>query len=154
MIAMPRSAREAGRLAAMIAAVLTNLAGCGGGSGAPPVVTVHEVKGQVLLADGKPLGGGRIYFVPKDGTTTSEGVIGADGTFSLTTGNSGSGAPPGEYKVRIEPDDPSLLAIHKGRPGSQAKKLPFPKKYLDEDSSELTAKVEPKANALEPFRLK
>jgi hypothetical protein len=32
--------------------------------------------------------------------------------------------------------------------------LPFPAKYLDEDSSQLIAKVEPKANKLEPFRLR
>ena len=50
------------------------------------------------------LSGGWIYFVRKAGDlpVTPSGVIGPDGTFSLVTGGSGEGAPPGEYKVRIE----------------------------------------------------
>jgi hypothetical protein len=130
---------------------LAGVAGCGAASDAPPVVAVYEVKGKVLRADGKPLGGGRVYFVHADGATTSEGKISPDGTFSLSTGNSGEGAPPGDYKVRIEPEDVSLLAAN--RPGTR-KKLPFSPKYFDEDSSGLTARVEPGANRLEPFRLK
>jgi hypothetical protein len=126
--------------------------GCGNDSGAPPVVTVYEVKGRVLLADGKPLSGGRVYFVPDDRAITSDGKIGPDGTFSLSTGNSGEGAPPGRYRVRVEPDDPSLLAPR--QPSARGKKLPFPPRFLDEDSSGLTARVEPWVNQLEPFRLR
>jgi hypothetical protein len=132
---------------------LAGVAGCGA-SDAPPVVTVYEVKGAVLKADGKPLTGGRVYFVPNDGALTPEGTIGPDGTFSLATGRSGDGAPPGEYRVRVEPDGPSLVAAATGRNPAKGKKLPFPPKYLDEDSSGLTARVEPRANLLEPFRLR
>ena len=78
------------------------LAGCGH-SDSLPATQVYEVKGKVLLADGKPLSGGWIYFVPKgDLPITPSGEIGSDGTFSLVTGGSGEGAPAGEYKVRIE----------------------------------------------------
>ena len=133
-------------------ATLAGIVGCGGGgSGAPATVKVYEVKGTVLLADGKPLGGGHVYFVPRDGAMTPDGRIGPDGTFSLSTGRSGEGAPPGDCKVRIEPEDKRLLAI--ASPTAR-RKLPFSPKYLDEDSSGLTATVEPKANQLEPFRLK
>ena len=84
-------------------AVCAGLAGCGK-SDSLPVLEVYDVKGKVLLADGKPLDGGSIYFVSKAGDlpVTPSGVIGPDGTFSLVTGGSGDGAPPGEYKVRIE----------------------------------------------------
>jgi hypothetical protein len=132
-------------------AVVAGVAGCGDGSGAP-VVAVYEVRGQVLRADGKPLGGGHIDFVSRDGAMTSEGVIGRDGTFSLATGPSGEGAPPGDYKVRVLPDDPSLLTPRRGP--ARGKKLPFHPRYLDEDTSGLTARVEPRANLLEPFRLR
>ena len=93
---------------------------------------MYEVKGKVLLADGKPLGGGWIYFVPKgDLPVTPSGVIGPDGTFSLVTGGSGDGAPPGEYKVRIEAPQ-FQQAVAKTR-----KKPVVPAKYNDEDSSGL-----------------
>jgi hypothetical protein len=144
-----RMALDVGSAVSMVLAA--GLSGCGQ-SEAPPIVSVYEVKGKVLLAGGKPLSGGHVYFVPKDGATTSDAKIGPDGTFSLTTGNSGEGAPPGEYKVRIEPDDPTLLAI--GGPTKRGKRLPFPARYLDEDGSGLTAKVEPKNNQLDPFVLK
>jgi hypothetical protein len=128
------------------------LAGCGDRAGAPQRVTVYEVKGTVLLADGKPLKGGHIYFVPQDGALTSEGKIGPDGIFSLVTGNSGDGAPSGDFKVRIEPEDPSLLPGP--TPSARTRRLPFPQKYLDEDSSGLKVTVKAEANRLEPFRLK
>ena len=138
--------------ACMMFGLLVGAAGCADSSGAPPRVTVYEVQGRVLLADGRPLSGGRVYFVSKEGAMSSEGTVAADGTFSLSTGQSGAGAPVGDYKVRIEPADTSVLP---GRASSKrGKMLPFPAKYLDEDSSQLIAKVEPKANQLEPFRLK
>jgi hypothetical protein len=133
-------------------AVVAGIAGCSSSSGAPPSVKVYEVKGKVLLPNDKPLNGGHIYFVPKDGAMTSEGKISPDGSFSLSTGNSGEGAPPGEFRVRVEPDDPALLAAN--RPGRAGKTLPFPARYLDEDTSGLVFTLKPQANQLEPIRLK
>jgi hypothetical protein len=106
------------------------------------------VKGKVLLADGKALSGGWIYFVSKQGDlpVTPSGVIGPDGTFSLVTGGSGQGAPPGEYKVRIEA--PQLQTARKTR------KTQFPLRYNDEDSSGLVITVRAETNQLEPIRLK
>jgi hypothetical protein len=112
--------------------LLAGVAGCGDNSGAPPKLTVYEVKGKVLLADGKPLEGGHVYFVHANGATTSEGKTGADGSFALSTGGSGAGAPVGDYRVRVEPSDPSLLAPSApGRRGAaKGKKLPFDSRYL------------------------
>jgi hypothetical protein len=133
-------------LSGLIVAVGAGLAGCRG-SDSLPAFQVYEVKGQVLLADGKPLRGGWISFVPKgDLPITPSGEIGSDGTFSLVTGGSGEGAPPGEYKVRIEA--PQLPAAPKRR------KPPFPTKYTDEDSSGLQITVRAETNQLQPIRLK
>lgn len=131
--------------------LLAVLGGCGS-SDAPPVVSVYEVEGRILLSDSKPLPGGSIYFVPWDGTVIPQGKIGSDGSFSLETGRSGRGAPPGEYRVRIEPDDPSLLPGK--RPAVPGKKLPFPSKYLDEDTSGLRVTVKTEPNRLAPLLLK
>jgi hypothetical protein len=134
-------------LSRFIVAVCAGLAGCRN-SDSLPVFKVYDVKGKVLLADGKALSGGWIYFVSKHGDLpiTPSGVIGPDGTFSLVTGGSGEGAPPGEYKVRIEA--PPLKTDRKTR------KLRFPLRYNDEDSSGLVIKVRADTNQLEPICLK
>jgi hypothetical protein len=130
----------------LLVAVWTSVTGCSN-SQALPVLTVYEVKGKVLLADGKPLADGSIYFVPKgDLTVTPSGTIGTDGTFSVVTGGSGKGAPAGEYKIRVE--SPRYQATQK------AKKPLYPFKYTDEDSSGIVITVKPEANQLEPLVLK
>jgi hypothetical protein len=135
------------RLLALVIGVSVGLGGCNGRSDSLPVLKVYEVKGKVLLADGKPLTNGSVYFVPKgELTITPNATIGTDGTFSVVTGGSGEGAPPGEYKVRIEAA---------GAQASQkSKKALFPFKYTDEDSSGLVVTVRPESNQLEPFQLK
>jgi hypothetical protein len=130
----------------LLAALLAGLAGCSNQDKLPSL-TVYQVTGKVLLADGKPLTGGWVYFVPKsDLSVTPSAQIGSDGTFSLDTGGSGSGAPPGEYKVRIEAPQ-----FHVDR---NPKKSIFPFKYTDEDSSGLVVTVRAEPNQLEPFRLR
>jgi hypothetical protein len=122
------------------------LAGCGGSglySG-----KLYPVTGRVLLANGQPLNGGSVRFIPKQNGLPATGKIGGDGTFFLTT-KTREGAAPGEYKVRIEPS-PEMLSP-KGRP---VKKLPFPAKYRNyEGDTGLTATVEAGPTRLEPFRL-
>lgn len=130
------------------------LSGCGVSDPAPPVVKVYPVKGKVLLADGSPLKEGHIWFVPtKDSVLNSYGEISADGSFTLNTGTSGEGAPPGEFKVRIEPAAPAAPRLRSGN-RRDAKRLPFPEKYTDEDASQIIVTVRAGANELDPFRLK
>lgn len=135
------------RLNRLIVAACAGLAGCAR-SDALPALQVYEVRGKVLLADGKPLSGGSIYFVSKAGDlpVTPAGKIGPDGTFSLVTGGSGEGAPAGSYKVRIEA--PSVARVGK------AAKSPFNERYNDEDSSGVEIVVRAESNQLEPIRLK
>ena len=137
--------RRAGTLMTVAVAAL---AGCRG-SDSLPAYQVYQVDGKVLLADGMPLNGGWIYFVPKgDLPVTPSGEIGTDGTFSLATGGSGDGAPPGDYKVRVE--SPQLQQAA----GKSRKKLAFPTKYTDEDSSGLVVTVRAESNHLDPILLK
>jgi hypothetical protein len=128
------------------ALALLGLAGCGGPG--PYTGSLYPVKGQVLLADGKPLAGGAVQFIPTRGGLPASGKIEADGTFSLKS-KSRDGAAPGEYRVRIEPSS-ELLA----RKGRAAPKLPFASKYREYDGNTgLTATVKAGETQLEPFRL-
>ncbi|MGP0064495.1 MAG: hypothetical protein ACLQGP_12970 [Isosphaeraceae bacterium] len=124
------------------------VAGCGH-SDKLPALQVYEVKGKVLLADGKPLSSGWISFVPKgDLPVTPSAAIEPDGSFSIVTGGSGDGAPPGEYKVRVEAPQPL-------QPGQRHRGKPlFPSKYNDEDSSGLVIAVRAGSNQLTPIVLK
>lgn len=88
---------------------LVALAGCG--ESRPPVGPIFAVKGKVLLADGKPLKGGHIFFERSDGLSTSYGEIGADGEFSLRTGSEGEGAPPGTTRSGSSRERPRLPRV-------------------------------------------
>src|SRR6516164_4282354 len=99
------------RWAILCALGLTALAGCGGVRRAP-------VAGTVTL-DGKPLDGAVITFSPDaaKGNTASISCSGLvkEGRYELqTTGttraDSGSGAPPGWYKVTLKPQPKPLIA--------------------------------------------
>ena len=133
-------------LAGLAVAAGLGVTGCGHSDGLPSL-QVYEVKGKVLLSDGKPLTTGYVYFVPKNGDLplTPSGEIGPDGTFSVVTGGSGVGAPAGEYKLRIEA--PPVRTSKKQKPL-------VPQKYTDEDSSNLIVTVRAEPNQLEPIRLK
>lgn len=129
--------------------VCVGVAGCGTGDG-DKGVKVYPVTGKVILPDGKPLESGRIVFVSKDGKNAI-GTLTADGSFTLSSGVSGEGAPPGEYKVKLEPDETKLKRLPKSaKPGSG---LPFPGKYMDEETSQLTATIKAEDNKLQPFKL-
>jgi hypothetical protein len=124
-----------------------SLLGCRGPG--PYSGSLYPVKGQVLLADGKPLTGGTVQFIPKEGGLPASGKIEADGTFSLKSPKSREGAAPGEYKVRIEPS--SEMLAKKGR---TAPKLPFASKYREYDGETgLIATITSGPNRLQPFRL-
>jgi hypothetical protein len=117
--------------------------GCGGYTSSAPT---YEVRGKVLLANGKTLSAGRVTFVAADGLLPqASGEIQPDGDFVLTTRNAGDGAAPGKYKVRIEPAESK-------KPGR--KRPSFPVKYVDEDSSGLAVTVRAEPNQLAPFTLK
>jgi hypothetical protein len=117
--------------------VVLALAGCGVGNGSPfGSLTRYGAKGKVLLADGKPLTTGRIVFLSDAPSASAAADIGGDGTFEFK-GESGDGLPAATYKVHIT-RGPAESASN-GRSG--AVKPAFASKYLDEDTSGLTATV-------------
>jgi hypothetical protein len=120
------------------------LAGCQGSE----ALGTYEVKGRVLLANGKPLKAGRVTFVAADGSRPpASGEIGSDGQFRLSTRDPGDGAIPGLYKVRIEPASGKAQARRASRPN-------FPLRYIDEDTSGLAVTVRAASNQLEPITLR
>jgi hypothetical protein len=134
------------RVATLPLVFVLSCVGCGTGQYTGPV---YPVKGQVLLANGKPLTSGSIQFIPKPGGLLASGKLDKDGNFSLESLDKREGAAPGEYKVRIEP---SLEMTAPKRGKSQP--LPFATKYRDDDGDTgLTATVKSEPTQLEPFRL-
>lgn len=118
------------------------------------------VTGTVTQA-GKPLAGATVNFVASGGSGSAVGVTGADGTYKLTTFESGDGAMPGQYKVTIVkydappaaegsssslPPDPTTTGEYvppeagSSEPAAGPKNL-LPAKYADPEQSGLTATV-------------
>ena len=76
------------------------------------------------------------------------------GRSRLKTADSGDGAAPGEYRVKVIPDDTLAPFVTKGKTKTRdLSKLPFARKYLDADTSELKVTVKAEPNQLEPFKL-
>jgi hypothetical protein len=113
---------------AAVALLAVSLVGCGSRD---PVssATFYPVKGKITLPDGKPLGGTKVIF---SGPIRSDTITESDGTFTIK--GEKPGLPAGDYAVYLEGN-----ATLKGKFPT----LPFPGKYLDEDSSDLKAKVTP-----------
>jgi hypothetical protein len=81
-----------------VAIVLLAAASCG-----PAGPKLHPVKGKVLY-EGNPAAGASVVFEPVDGsgdTAKPSGLVGPDGSFTLTTYPHGDGAPAGEYVVLV-----------------------------------------------------
>jgi hypothetical protein len=133
-------------LTAIAGLMTSSFIGCGGSSYAIP--TVHPVKGQVLLPDGKPLTSGSVVLVSNQ-DVEFPGKLESDGRFSIQT-PAGEGAPAGEYKVRIDPEPRTGSA---GRSHKSTANLPFPAKYTDDSTSDLKVTVKPGENNLEAFKL-
>ncbi len=114
--------------------VVLVLAGC---SGDGRSLQRYAVKGKVLLVDGKPLTAGRVTFMSDAPPASAATDIGSDGAFEFK-GPSGDGLPEAKYRVQIAPGLPTGNAS-----GGQVvpAKLAFASKYLDEDTSGLTATV-------------
>ena len=129
---------------------LVSLAGCSrGGAGVERSIRTYAVKGKVVFADGKPLTGGVVHFVPKKGSSDQAvGEIESDGSFQLTTRKLGDGAAPGEYKVYIDPVSPRMLSDKSVKP------VPIPPKFKDEDKSGIVVVIKAEAVNLDPIRLK
>jgi hypothetical protein len=123
----------------------TALLAVGCGDGGPPV-DIHPVSGKVLLAGGKPLDSGTIYFEPVNAPALkASGKIQPDGTFTLTTRKEGDGAAEGDSNVYILPAEAGATTKGASR---------LAREFMDPESSGITVTVKPGANTLEPIVLK
>lgn len=136
--------------------LVLGLSGCGGGTSAIEPKSLYITRGKVELADGTPLTSGTIEFLPlKASVAETHGEIRKDGTFAVKTNDldQAEGAAPGEYKIRILPGQGSGPGRRGGARRVDRARLPFNPKYLNEETSELTASIKAETNELPPFRL-
>ena len=142
------------RLCACILATLA-LAGCEDDGR----LETHPVAGRILI-NGTPAAGCVVTFVPLDpalkdvvlpAATASE-----DGSFALTTYESGDGAPAGEYGVALRWEANSWPGRDADRgvdPVVTMKPDRLLERYASPEKSGLKATVKEGENVLEPFRL-
>lgn len=114
---------------------LVGLLGCGGGGGSTRKLV--KVTGTVSLS-GKALETGTITFVAEGNEAMNAAAEIKAGKYSLSTEKAGDGAPPGNYKVRIESWATPPSMDEKGvQPGKSA----IPERYNLITSSGLTATI-------------
>ena len=147
MLRVIRWSRSRAAAAALTVCYCFCLAGCGGDADKPKLGKVH---GKVTYK-GKPVEAGRVVFTPvagKGGETgqSAEGQINSDGSYDLTTFNTGDGAILGQHTVTVTLNPPGEDQMPKPKAdGTIDYKLPKslgPKKYEKVDSSPLKCTVE------------
>jgi hypothetical protein len=127
--------------------------GCGSDFVKPKLGKVH---GKVTYK-GKPVEGGHIVFTPatgKGGETgqTATGEINSDGTFDLTTFDTGDGAILGQHIVTVTVTERGYTPPQPDASGRIEYRLPknvAPKKYEKVDSSPLRYTVNEGKNEFE-----
>jgi hypothetical protein len=127
-------------------------ASCSGSGGA----ALNPVRGKILDGKGQPLAGAVVTFHPKSlsksaNVMTSVGRAGADGEFTLATGDK-NGAPAGEYVVTvIWPEEPKQDGKISMAPPENRDRLNGA--FANRDSTKLRAEVKAGPNQLDPIRL-
>jgi hypothetical protein len=131
------------------------LLGCGGDPRKPKL---GRVSGKVTY-NGKPVTKGVVSFVPVSGPGTATGQsatgeIGSDGSYQLTTFESGDGAVLGEHRVIVQSreDDPVLkgggmpIPDKQGRLNIKPPTYLVPQKYATTGNSPLSFTVKEGSN--------
>jgi hypothetical protein len=122
--------------------VVLSLAGCSGGD--PNQPKLGKVYGTVSYK-GKPVEGGHVVFTPsadKGGATgqSATGEIASDGTYELTTFNTGDGAILGQHIATVTVTEKGYV-MPQPKPDStidyKLPKIASPKKYATADKSPL-----------------
>jgi len=128
------------------AGVLAAVLGCGS-SDTIASKAVVPVQGAIFVGN-KPAVGAIVTFWPLDDANPkalpSQGRVGKDGTFSLTTYATADGAPAGNYVVAVYWPDPSKKPRNEEEEGDLAPDL-LKKRFAVKGASVLRAKVGNKA---------
>lgn len=117
---------------------MTVATGCGNG--------LCPVSGTLTWKDGSPakeLSGGQVVFEEAQKHKSSIGVIGPDGTFTLTTNKPGDGVLVGHYQVAILEHRPNANAA-----GTQLVPAKLDLKYADLNSSGLEVDIKAGKNVV------
>jgi hypothetical protein len=120
-------------------------AGCSGEKKIP----TFPVTGKVLTAEGGPVDHALIVLHPQSSNATApkpRGTTNADGSFELSTFNTGDGAPEGRYQVSIERwlrKDPNESPVNH-----------LPPNLASPTTSGIEVEVKAGPNALDPFKLR
>jgi len=112
--------------------------GCGNG--------LSPVAGALTWKDGSPakeLSGGQVVFEEAIKHVSSIGMIGNDGTFTMSTIKPGDGVPTGHYQVAILEHRPNANAA-----GTQLVPAKLDLKYADLNSSGLEIDIKPGKNSV------
>ncbi len=125
------------------------LAGCGGVAGRPPL---GRVSGKVTY-NGQPVTTGSVIFTPSksdNGGHIATGPIGSDGSYSLTTFDTGDGAVIGQHVVTVESREKmSGPPMDKqGRITYKPSKMTVPDKYTNPEKTPFRYTVEPSGNTI------
>jgi hypothetical protein len=119
--------------------------------------SLHPVRGKVMVK-GQPAVGASLVF-HREGATIkdipSTGTVGADGTFSLSTGDK-TGAPVGKYIVTVVWPEPKKLTEKEIMMGGNPNDGPDRLKgvYDSPQKSSIRAEIKSGDNDLTPFDLK
>jgi hypothetical protein len=138
----------------VLLASLVALSGCGESSG----VATYPVTGTVMV-DGKPAGGARVIFCPKQGSAEEitrlrpVGITDANGQFGLMTFVKGDGAPAGEYNVIVRWSGDASQNSEGARDRGSRPKDQLKGKYGNPEQSGLSATVAEGETTVPPFQL-
>lgn len=148
-------ARSANRPLTIVAStvaivVLLVLTGCGGSG--PPRSATNPTTGSITY-QGQPIGGAFLALHPKAGAAadvpTATAVVQPNGTFAVTTYDTGDGVPEGDYVVTVQ----WRKATKSGGEFVPGPNL-LPAKYSRPESSDVVVHVASGTNELPPIVLR
>jgi hypothetical protein len=125
--------------------VLVLISGCGSSG-----LTTAPVRGKITYK-GKPVPNGTVTYVPDGDKPAATGEIQPDGTYVLTTYDSGDGAVLGKHSIMIIAQEDMAGRLPEER--SPTPGLIVPEKYTNFAGSGLTAEVKQGDNVFD-FELK
>lgn len=129
------------RLGALLLAMLPCLIASCGGDEEPFRKETIPVTGQIVV-DGQPPGAPlQVYCHAANGMDTehpsvTEAITAEDGTFALSTYETGDGVPPGQYTLTVKWQQFNTFSMGYGGPDK------LNDRYSDPNTSELTLSVE------------
>jgi hypothetical protein len=138
------------RLASVAATLLLAVTTAGCGKAEPERVAVFPTTGKITFK-GQPTIGATVLLHPKapqEKVPAPRASVAPDGTFKLSTFNTGDGAPEGEYVLTVKWYKP----VKNGGDVVSGPNV-IPAKYTQAESSTIVVRVAAGENSLDPIKL-